>query len=295
MMVDAPAAPPLAISAPSSASDRDLHNKVDTLPLIHSRALLEICEVLHTSGEGTLAGHEFVRILRLVEGCNSDGKRFEPQIMSGLFQSQYAVRRTEQFYTSVVAMGLPNVMPRVGGRLACWGHQVPDRGGGEVDICLYALLTDDPSVWTPVCVLEFGLRVDKKHVQTLAYCVNLSPQLLAGQVLLAAEVILRPADKLCDIGWLRLTGVCIARAGCIGSTLLWEGPLNEQSASRMFAAANRVAAQMSVQQQPGSWHVSGNAALTDGLVWKAYDYRGRTVPWPTFKTVWWCARALTWW
>jgi hypothetical protein len=49
MMVDAPAAPPLAISAPSSASDRDLHNKVDTLPLIHKF-------VLHTSGEGTLAG-----------------------------------------------------------------------------------------------------------------------------------------------------------------------------------------------------------------------------------------------
>jgi hypothetical protein len=126
-------------------------------------------------------------------------------------------------------------------------------------------------------LVEFGLRCSSldKHAKTLAYSVNVCPQLPAGHLLLAVEVILRPSDRPTELGWLRLNGVRLAEPRRIGTVLLWEGPLNALSASQMFAAADMVAWENS--QPCPSWHHIKNAATCDGYVWKVYDYRRREV------------------
>ena len=132
-------------------------------------------------------------------------------------------------------------------------------------------------VWVPVCLFEFGLRCSSldKHAQTLAYSVNVCPQLPPAHLLLAVEVILHPCDRPAELGWLRVSGVRHAEPRQIGSVLLWEGPLNALSASKMFAAADMVA---QGNTQPSlDWTPIKNAAIGDGYVWKIYDYRRRTV------------------
>ena len=271
--------PPDHVSAPSKASAHELLDKVDGLKLLDTHAFLDACVLLHDmEGEPAPAGLDFVRAIRLINSRNADGQRFVPEISEGLFQfpSAYQVPRSELLHTSFLAATMAELVPRVGELKVRWLHQVPERSGGEVDVCAY--LEQRPNVWVPFCLLEFGLHcaLRSKHVQTLAYSVNVCPQLPPGHLLLAAEVILRPTDQPGELGWLRVNGVRPAKPHYLGAVLLWEGPLDVRSASRLLAAADMVA-QARYQPLDASWRMCKNVAFGSGHVWKAYDYRGRNV------------------
>jgi hypothetical protein len=271
--------PPDQVSAPSKASAHELSDKVNGLKLLDTHAFVDACVLLHDSkGEPTPAGLDFVRTVRLINNRNADGQRFEPEISEGLFQfpSAYQVTRSEMLHTSFLAATLAELLPWIGELRARWLHQVPERSNGEVDICAY--LEQRPNVWVPFCLLEFGLRCASrsKRVQTLAYSVNVSPQLPPGHLLLAAEVIVHPSDQPGALGWLRVSGVRPTEPHYLGAVLLWEGPLNALSASRLLAAADMVA-QARYWPRDMSWRTCKNVAFGGGHVWKAYDYRERNV------------------
>jgi hypothetical protein len=268
--------PPQPISAPSVAKPSEIEHKVNPLTLLDTRAFLDACVLLHDmDGGATPAGVEFMSTLYLLQDRDSTGKPLKHGIEGGLFRVQFPVPRKELLHTSVLAAKLAELHPQVGGMRAHVLHQVPDRSSAVVDVCLY--VERKPTVWVPVCLFEFGVHcsLQAKHTQTLAYAVNVCPQLLAGDLFLAVEVILDPTDRDDELGWLRVNGVRHGEPRLIRSVLLWEGPLNAKSTSRLFAAVDMLAQS---RYEPGdSWRPSKNAAIGDGHVWKAYDYRGRKV------------------
>ena len=210
-------------------------------------------------------------MFHLINDRDADGKLLKHEIVDGLFQSQYRVPRKEQLHTSVLTATLAEWFPQIGGLKAHWLHQVPDRTAAIVDVCLY--VEREPMVWVPVCLWEFGVhgKACNKHVQTMAYCVNVCPQLQPGHLLLAVEAILSPSDGDGELAWLRVSAVCIVEAFCMGAVLLWEGPLNALSVSQLLAAADMIAQER--YPHADTWHSSKNAAIGDDHVWKAYDYR----------------------
>ncbi len=277
-----PLAPPDAISAPSKASAGHLDGRSEILSLLDRRTFLAVCVAMHSSAESgvlRLSAREFVRVIQLIDGRDENGKLFDKNIEFGLFRNEYSVKRSELFFTSVLASKLGTLIQEVGGRPACWLHQVPDRSDGKIDVCLYAEC--DKLTWAPICLLEFGLKCSSKdkQYQTLAYDVNLSPQLLDGHVCLAVEVILSPTDisNLSPVnGWMRLSGVRLAQGKKVGVVQLWEGPLNVESVCRLFASIE-IVANANLNQSERMWRQVKNSCIEDDFVWKVYDYRSRKV------------------
>ncbi len=226
------------------------------------------------------SARELVRVIQLISGREEDGNRFDKGIASGLFRDEYPVKRSELFFTSVLASKLGTLLHEVGGFPAHWLHQIPDRSGGKIDIALYAEC--DKLTWAPICLLEFGLHCsskDKQH-QTLAYDVNLSPQLLDGHVCLAVEVVLLPTDipgRLSPDCWMRLSGVRLAEGRKVGVVQLWEGPLTVESVCRLFASIEIVAKANFNQSLPHMWRRVKNSCIEGDFVWKVFDYRNRAV------------------
>ena len=266
--------PPEQCSAPSKASEKDIDGRVSKVSVIERRMFVEICELMHGSAE--VLGGDLMRLIRLCFGLGDDGKPLSGTTQSGLFRTEYSVPKKEQFVTAIITSELMKLKPILGSRRARWMHQLLDRAGGELDIALYA--EHNASLWSPVMVFEFGLRCDSKAKanQMLAYCINMSSQLRTEEVLLAAEVVLWPTDHPDCVGWVRLSGTRLMEGRKIGAVMLWEGPLNEKTAGRLLEAAEICAT--ANEKQDSAWSRCKNASISDGRVWKVFDYRGRNVP-----------------
>jgi hypothetical protein len=266
--------PPEPISAPSRVSHKEIVERVATDSLVEGKVYVDICELM--CGNTEASSGDLVRLIRLCFGRDVGGQLLNAAPRAGLFQGANPVPRKEQFVTSVITTELALLKPMLGSCRARWMHQSLDRAGGELDISLY--VERDETVWSPVMVFEFGLGCSSKGKadQVLAYCVNVSSQLRAEEVLLAAEVVLWPKDHPDCTGWVRLTAVRLVEGRKIGAVLLWEGCLTEASAGRLLAAAELCAA-ANIRSGP-AWLRCKNASLSDGRVWKVFDYRGRAVP-----------------
>lgn len=267
-------APPEQCSAPSKASEKDIDGRVSKVSVIERRMFVEICELMYGSTE-VLAG-DLMRLIRLCFGLGEDGKPLDVTTQSGLFRTEYPVPKKEQFVTAIITLELMKLKPMLGSRRARWMHQLLDRAGGELDIALY--MEHNANLWRPVMVFEFGLRCDSKAKanEMLAYCINISSQLRTEEVLLAAEVVLWPTNHPECMRWVRLSGTRLMEGRKIGVVMLWEGPLNEETAGRLLAAPE-ICATANVQQG-FVWSRCKNASISGGRVWKVFDYRGRDVP-----------------
>lgn len=269
--------PPPGIAAPSKPSARELEKQTRSLSVLDRRVFLDLCVAMRSKRENSSeAGDEFLRIMRLLEGQDKKGQLFPKETEAGLFRGRYAVKASEMLYTSVLATKLAQLVPQVGGFPTRVLHQVPEWKDGKIDICIYAERSQ--RIWSPVVLFEFGLRCasKSKHDQVVAYGVNVAPQLEAGHVLLAVEVIVAPDDNLAATGWLRLSAMRLAEGRQVGvSPILWEGLLDSVAVSRLFEAVEIVAC--ANFGSPDPWRMIKNAAFGGDFVWKVFDYRGRNV------------------
>jgi hypothetical protein len=165
-----------------SANSVKIDDCCEQLSLLDRRVLVDVCVAMHSIVEKISldVGNELIRLVYLVNGRDASGKRFTEAIRSGLFRSEFAVKRSELLYTSVLAGSLSRMIQELDGRKAHWLHQVPERSDGKMDICLN--VEDGVVIWAPVCFFEFGLNCSsgQKYNQSVAHSVNLSPQLLRG-------------------------------------------------------------------------------------------------------------------
>jgi hypothetical protein len=185
-------------------------------------------------------GQEFIRIVCLMEGRDASGKRFTEAVRSGLFRSEYPVMRSELLYTSVLASKLGKIVPRLVDKEAHCLHQVTERSGGKMDICVYL---EEDVTWAPVCFFEFGMDCGprQKYNHSLAHGVNLSPQLLSDHIGLDVEIILSATDHVDELGWMRVYGFRLVKGRKVGFANIWQGPLNAKSVSQLLSSIEIVA------------------------------------------------------
>jgi len=269
------------VQSPSTASVKQIERWSEQLSLLDRRIFVDVAIVMHSTQivEHQLdLGQEFIRMVNLIDERDASGKPFDAGIRNGLFRIDYAVKRLELLYTSVLASKLGKLVPRLVDREAHWLHQVPERSDGKVDICLY--LEDGSTIWAPVCFFEFGLNCAsrQKYNHAIAYGVNLSPQLLPDHVALDVEIVLSASDHSDELGWMRLYGFRLVEGRKVGFANIWQGPLTAHSVSRLLSAIEMVAQSNFSPLGHRPWQQVKNSCLEEDFVWKVFDYRERRVP-----------------
>jgi hypothetical protein len=173
------------VPRPSTASASDIERWSEQLSLLDRRVFVDVCAAMHFAlkeKDWLDLGGEFICLVHLIDEKDASGKAMPDAIRNGLFRIDYAVKRSELLYTSVLVAKLGKLVSRLVDREAYWLHQVPERSEGKVDICVY--VEEGASIWAPVCFFEFGLNCSsrQKYNQSIAYSMNLSPQLLPDHV-----------------------------------------------------------------------------------------------------------------
>jgi hypothetical protein len=269
------------VQSPSTASVKQIERWSEQLSLLDRRLLVDVAIVMHSAQIDKLRldlGQEFIRMVNLIDERDASGEPLAVGIRNGLFRNEYAVKRSELLYTSVLASKLGKLVPRLVDREAHWLHQIPERSDGKMDICLY--LEEGVSTWAPVCFFEFGLNCAsrQKYNQAIAYGVNVSPQLLPDHVALEVEIILSATDHADELGWMRLYGFRLVEGRKVGFANIWQGPLTAHSVSRLLSAIEMVARSNFSPIGHRPWHQVKNSCLEEDFVWKVFDYRERKVP-----------------
>jgi hypothetical protein len=269
------------VQSPSTASVKQIERWRQQLSLLDRRLFADVAIVMHSSQIDKHfldLGQEFIRMVNLMDERDASGEPLAVGIRNGLFRADYAVKRSELLYTSVLASKLGKLVPRLVDREAHWLHQIPERSDGKMDICLY--LEEGGSTWAPVCFFEFGLNCAsrQKYNQAIAYGVNLSPQLLPDHLALDVEIILSATDHADELGWMHLCGFRLVEGRKVGFANIWQGPLTAHSVSRLLSAIELVARSNFSPLGHRPWQQVKNSCLEEDFVWKVFDYRERKVP-----------------
>jgi hypothetical protein len=268
-----------AVSAPSLAKPSIIDKKCQSASVLSLKIYLDVVQVLTAGLEDEQGGigTALMDVLRMCDRTSLEGGPVIPPVKAGIFLEDKGAKKAECLYSGALCSTLAAVRRVVGEKDARWLHRVPERTGGEMDIQLCVI--SSPKVWLPVMVIEVGLRQgkDSKHAQASAYAINVSSQMGAKNVLLLAEVVIDTTSG--EFAWLTVTGCHVVAADrLLARVLLWTGPLTAASWDNLLRGCDMVAKWNTWQGERPIWKcVNANVAVSDSVVYKAFDYRGRMV------------------